>query len=142
MGVKTDIIFLYNHFQSFSKVPGGIEKFSSFPTARAWEVYFPNLIQCNTAKVGKTIYSQLRLDSEKLKVFSLSGNFSRKNKQYFVAIIVQICSEKFFYKYEFLVFQVLESRNSVEKRLCKFKAEGREFVTFSRHCSCSRELGK
>ena len=46
------------------------------------------------------------------------------------------------FKSELLVFQVLESRNSVEKRLCKFEAEGQEFVTFSRHCSCSRELGK
>ena len=71
-------------------------------------------------------------------------NASKKkiNEQYFVAIIVQICREKKISKCELLVFQVLESRNSVEKRLCKFEAEGREFVTFSRHCSCQRELGK
>ena len=28
------------------------------------------------------------------------------------------------------------------KRLCKFEAVGQEFVTFSRHYSCLRELGK
>ena len=30
----------------------------------------------------------------------------------------------------------------VEKRLCKFEALGREFVTFLRHYSCKRQLGK
>ena len=28
----------------------------------------------------------------------------------------------------------------VEKRLCNFEAKGQEFVTFSRHCCCSREI--
>ena len=27
-----------------------------------------------------------------------------------------------------------------EKRLCSFEAKGQEFVTFSRHCCCSREI--
>ena len=35
-----------------------------------------------------------------------------------------------------------EQEDCVEKWLCKFEAVGREFVTFSRHCSGSRELGK
>ena len=35
-----------------------------------------------------------------------------------------------------------DQENCVEKRLCKFEAKGREFVTFSRHFSCLRELEK
>ena len=35
-----------------------------------------------------------------------------------------------------------EQEYCVEKRLYKFEALGREFVTFSRHYSCLRELGK
>ena len=29
----------------------------------------------------------------------------------------------------------------IENRLCKFDAKGREFVTFLRHYSCSKEMG-
>ena len=50
--------------------------------------------------------------------------------------------EKFFQVWVTCFPSSWEQENSVEKRLCKFEAEGREFVTFSRHCSCSRELGK
>ena len=35
-----------------------------------------------------------------------------------------------------------EQEHSVEKRLCKFEAEDPEFVTFLRHWSCWKEVGK
>ena len=35
-----------------------------------------------------------------------------------------------------------KQENCVEKRLCKFAAKSQEFVTFSRHFSCLRELEK
>ena len=73
----------------------------------------------------------------------VQNNLFGEDEQYFVAIIVQICFEKIFSKFELLVFPVLESRNSVEKRLCKFEAKGREFVTFSsRLCKTVKKVMK
>ena len=50
--------------------------------------------------------------------------------------------EKFFQVWVTCFPSSWEQENCVEKRLCKFEAEGQEFVTFSTHFSCSRELGK
>ena len=50
--------------------------------------------------------------------------------------------EKFFQVWVTFFPSSWEQEYCVEKRLCKFEAVGREFVTFSRHYSCLRELGK
>ena len=50
--------------------------------------------------------------------------------------------EKFFQVWVTFFPSSREQEYCVEKRLCKFEAVGREFVTFLRHYSCLRELGK
>ena len=50
--------------------------------------------------------------------------------------------EKFFQVWVTFFPSSWEQEYCVEKRLCKLEAIGREFVTFSRHYSCLRELGK
>ena len=50
--------------------------------------------------------------------------------------------EKFFQVWVTFFPSSWEQEYCVEKRLSKFEAVGREFVTFSRHYSCLRELGK
>ena len=50
--------------------------------------------------------------------------------------------EKFFQVWVTFFPSSWEQEYCVEKRLCKFEAVGREFVTFSRHYYCLRELGK
>ena len=50
--------------------------------------------------------------------------------------------EKFFQVWVTFFPSSWEQEYCVEKRLCKFETVGREFVTFSRHYSCLRELGK
>ena len=50
--------------------------------------------------------------------------------------------EKFFQVWVTFFPSSWEQEYCVEKRLCKFETLGQEFVTFSRHYSCLRELGK
>ena len=50
--------------------------------------------------------------------------------------------EKFFQEWVTCLPSSWEQEHCVEKRLCKFMAKGREFVTFLGHCSCLRELGR
>ena len=50
--------------------------------------------------------------------------------------------EKFFQVWVTFFPSSWEQEYCVEKRLCKFETVGREFVNFSRHYSCLRELGK
>ena len=50
--------------------------------------------------------------------------------------------EKFFQVWVTFFPSSWEQEYCVEKRLCKFETVGREFVTFSRHYSCLRELEK
>ena len=50
--------------------------------------------------------------------------------------------EKFFQVWVTFFPSSWEQEYCVEKKLCKFEAVSREFVTFSRHYSCLKELGK
>ena len=81
--------------------------------------------------------------------FEISKKWNELNFENFPDSIVFCCynfldlpREKFFQVWFTCFPSSWEQENSVEKRLCKFEAEGQEFVSFSRHCSGSRELGK